>query len=143
MCVPFGTRDGSQFWQCTHDTVCYVMRQCCHDVMSYINNFLGFGTPSITHASLDTLRDVKHHLGLTIRDKKLFHPTTQAVCLGVLIDTMKGIVSIPTEKLDNVSRKINAFTLKNHSPKMNSSPYWVTYYMSINVLKTWAKCISR
>ena len=38
-------------------------------------------------------------LGLTVSDKKLIPPSTQVVCLGVPIDTEKGTVPIPPEKL--------------------------------------------
>ena len=46
-------------------------------------------------------------LGLTISDKKLVPPSTQVVCLGVLIDTEKGTVSIPPEKLRQINDMVN------------------------------------
>ena len=41
-------------------------------------------------------------LGITISKKKLVAPTTQAVCLGILINTIKGTVAIPHEKLKDI-----------------------------------------
>ena len=86
--VPFGTRPGSQFSQHASDVVYYIMCQHGHDVINNISDFLGFGTPTIGQASL---LHVMYQLGLTISDKKL---NTQGVCLGVLIDTIQGTVSI-------------------------------------------------
>ena len=39
-------------------------------------------------------------LGLTVSTSKLVPPTTRAVCLGILIDTIQGTVAIPPEKLE-------------------------------------------
>ena len=58
-----------------------------------------------------------HNLGLTISDKKLVEPTTQAVCLGVLIDTVEGTIAIPPNKLENVHRMIDAWSTKKHCTK--------------------------
>ena len=52
------------------------------------------------------LRNVLERLGLTISEKKLVPPTTQAVCLGILIDTVNGTVSIPEEKLRQIKRSV-------------------------------------
>ena len=41
-------------------------------------------------------------LGLTISDSKLVAPSTKIVCLGVLINTEEGTVSITPEKLHQI-----------------------------------------
>ena len=113
-CVPFEPRRGSQFFQCASNAVHYVMCQCGHDVINYIDDFLGFGTPSIAQTLFDILCDIMHELGLAISDKKLVQPTSQALCLGILIDTNEGTVSIPTYKLENVYRKVDVCAMKKH-----------------------------
>ena len=50
-CLPFGTRHGSQFFQRTSDAVCYIMHRYGFDIINYIDDFLGFGTPSTAQAS--------------------------------------------------------------------------------------------
>ena len=45
-------------------------------------------------------------LGLTISQKKLVPPSTQVTCLGVLIDTVKGTISIPPDKLQDVTSTV-------------------------------------
>ena len=46
-------------------------------------------------------------LGLTISESKLVEPTTKAVCLGILVDTVQGTVAIPPEKLEVVKQMVN------------------------------------
>ena len=53
--------------------------------------------PDVTRRSYDALLDVMAQLGITVSKKKLVALRTQAVCLGILIDTVEGTVAIPPE----------------------------------------------
>ena len=105
-CLPFGSRHGSQNFQRISDAVHYVLR--CHGycVTNYIDDFVGYGTPDVVRHSYDCLRNVLERLGLTISEKKLVPPSTKAVCLGILIDTIKGTVSIPDEKFCQIIQTV-------------------------------------
>ena len=105
--IPFGSRHGSQFFQRTSDAVRHVMRLRDVNVINYIDDFLGYGTPSVAKNSFDALIDVMTQLGLTISESKLVEPTTKAVCLGILVDTVQGTVAIPPEKLEVVKQMVN------------------------------------
>ena len=102
--IPFGSRHGSQFFQRSNDAVRHVMRDV--NVINYIDDFLRYGTPSVAKKSFDALIDVMTQLGLTISESKLVEPTTKAVCLGILIDTVQGTVAIPPEKLEVVKQMV-------------------------------------
>ena len=52
-------------------------------------------------------------LGLTISKSKLVVPATKAVCLGVLIDTKNGTVSIPPEMLEQVNNTVHQWLSKH------------------------------
>ena len=99
------------------NAVRYVMRHRGYDVINYMDDFLGFGTPSNTQASFDMLRDVMRDLGLTISKSKLVHPSTRAVCLGIQVDTVTGTVSIPEEKLCDIHLLIDAYANKAYCTK--------------------------
>ena len=116
-CLPFRTHHGSQFFQRTSDTVHYIMRQMNHDVINYIDDFLGYGTPSVADASFHTLLDVMSKLGLTISQKKLVCPTTKAICLGIEVDTVAGTVAIPSDKLAEVKDIILKWDHRSHCTK--------------------------
>ena len=64
-------------------------------VINYIDAYVGMGIPDIAHASFVSLFKLMNDLCLTISDSKLVAPSTKVVCLGVLINTEEGAVSIP------------------------------------------------
>ena len=115
--IPFGSRHGSQFFQRTSDAVRHVMRLRDVNVINYIDDFLGYGTPSVARASFDALVDVMTQLGLTISKTKLVEPTTKAVCLGILVDTVEGTVAIPPEKLGVVREMVKEWKGKKWCTK--------------------------
>ena len=106
-CVPFGSRHGSQIFQCVSDAVHYMMRHMGHSVIPYIDDYVIFGIPSEAKCSYDHLYDLLEHLGLTISKKKLVPSSTSAVCLGVEINTEKGSISIPQAKLRQICDTVN------------------------------------
>ena len=70
-CLPFGSRHGSQNFQCVSDVVRHALRSHGNDIVNYNNDFIGFGVPDVAHASYDTLCDLLECLGLTISKKKI------------------------------------------------------------------------
>ena len=93
------------------------MHQRGFRVIDYIDNYVGFGVPSVAHASFVSLFDLMKDLNLTISDKKLIPPSTQVVCLGVLIDTERGTVSIPPEKLCQINDMVKEWLTKKTCTK--------------------------
>ena len=93
-CLPFGMRHGSQIFQ--------RLRQEGFCIIDYIDDYVGVGVPGVAHKSFNHLVELMHQLGLTISEKKLVPPSTQVVCLGVLIDTERGSVSKPNDKLNQI-----------------------------------------
>ena len=79
-------------------------------VINYIDDFLGYGMPTVARASFDKLLDKICHLGLDISEKKLVQPATQAICLGILVDMIHGTVTIPQEKLDVICTTVESKT---------------------------------
>ena len=50
-------------------------------------------------------------------EKKLVSPTTQATCLGVNINTIAGTISIPPEKLDQITNTVKLWLTKMRCTK--------------------------
>ena len=48
-----------------------------------------------------------------ISEKKLVEPGTRVMCLGVLIDSVQGTISIPEEKLQQVNKAVHEWLGKN------------------------------
>ena len=112
-CIPFGTRHGSQIFQRLSDAVRFIMHQKGFTMLDYIDDYVGVGVPSVAHASYVALLELMSQLGLTVSQKKLVAPATQVTCLGVLIDTVKGTVSIPPEKLDQINATVRQWLSKS------------------------------
>ena len=79
-----------------------MMRRMSHSIINYVNDYVGFGILSDTKRSYNYLYDLLKGLGVTIGKKNLVPPSTSAVCLGVEIDTEKGLISIPQAKLRQI-----------------------------------------
>ena len=61
----------------------------------YIDDYVGVGVPSVTWASYEALLALMAQLGLTVSEKKLVWPASCVTCLGVMIDTVQGTISMP------------------------------------------------
>ena len=85
------------------ETVHYIMRLKGFTIIDYIDNYVGVSIPCVTHESYVALLALMAKLGLTVSEKKLVVPSMQAVCLGVLIDSQNGTISILPEKLKQVN----------------------------------------
>ena len=132
-CLPFETHHGSKIFHSLSDAVLYVMRQKGFCVIDYIDDYVGMAAPDFAHASFNALFQLMGDLGLTISDKKLVAPSTQVVCLDILINTENGTVSIPPDKfIKFVTLCVNR--LERHLvPRGNYSPYWACCCMFTNV----------
>ena len=87
----------------------HVMRQRGFCAIDYIDDYFGVGVACTSFVSLFKLMN---DLGLTISDSKLVPPSTQVVCLGVLINTENGTVSIPPDKLSQINDTVRQWMQK-------------------------------
>ena len=99
-CLAFGFRHGSSIFQRISDAVRYIMLKYDHHIINYCDDLIGYGLPSKIQQSFDTLCKILCELGLTISETKLVAPSTSVVCLGVLINTVEGTISVPPDKLE-------------------------------------------
>ena len=76
-------------------------------MIDYIDDYVGIGVPSIAWASYEALLELMDQLGLTVSKKKLVPPSTCVTCLGVMIDTVKGSIAIPPEKLTTILSEVH------------------------------------
>ena len=105
-CVPFGYRHGSAIFQRLTDAIRYIMatKNYC-----YIDDLVGNATVSQANAAFDHLYTLLADLGFEVSDKKLVHPATTCICLGIDINTEKFTVSIPEEKLQEIINLCNSW----------------------------------
>ena len=93
-----------QLFQHISDTIRFALRRKGFQCVNYIDGFIGFSTPNVGQKSFDTLHVLLQRLSLTISEKKLVFLSTRAVCLGVMLDSVEGTISIPEEKLRQITQ---------------------------------------
>ena len=71
---------------------------------NYIDDIIGKATKSQADPSFNTLYDLLDVLGLNISMNKLVHPSTQASCLGVIINTENSTISVHEDKLAEIKQ---------------------------------------
>ena len=69
------------------------------NLLNYIDDLIYIGLPSDIQASYQCLLYLLQQLGLEISHKKLVAPSTSAICLGILVDSVNRNISVPSEKL--------------------------------------------
>ena len=113
--LPFGFRHGSVFFHCCSDVIRHIMRQHGFPgLWNYIEDLIYMGLPSTIHQSYLFLLSLLEELGLDISMEKLVAPATSVVCLGINIDTISRTISIPDQKLQEITN-----LCKNWSHKLN------------------------
>ena len=85
--------------------------------MLIFDDFLCVSLLSKINHSYIRLQSLLQELGLMIITKKLVPPSTQVVCLGILVDTETFTVSIPPEKLQVITQMCSQWSSKNSCTK--------------------------
>ena len=116
-CLPFGFRHGSANFQRLSDSIRYMMHCRGHHVTNYIDDIIGQAIRSQVDSSFNTLYDLLGKLGLDISEKKLVYPSTQASCLGVIINTENFTISVPDEKLAEIKLVCSQWACKKYCNK--------------------------
>ena len=121
--LPFGFRLGSGIFERCSDAIRYIMKNFGHNaLMNYIDDLIYIGLPSKIYNSNYQLLSLLEQLGLEISQSKLVPPSTSVVCLGIQVNTVARTLSIPDEKLRNLSSYVNSGFTRKIAPKINYSP---------------------
>ena len=83
----------------------------------YIDDYVGMGVPSVAWVSYSALIELMGELGLTISENQLVPPSMQVMCLGILIDTVKRMLSIPPEKMQDITQAVRHWLGKDVASK--------------------------
>ena len=116
--LPFGFRHGSIFSQRCSDAIRHIMRQYGFPgLWNYIDDLIYTGLPSTIHQSYQFLLSLLEELGLDISIEKLVAPATSVVCLGINIDTISRTISIPDQKLQEITNLCKNWSQKLYCTK--------------------------
>ena len=133
--LPFGFRLGSGFFERCSDALRYIMKQNGHNgLFNYIDDLIYVGLPSKIYDSYTFLLSLLQDLGLEISKSKLVEPSTQVVCLGILVDTVNRTISVPPEKLQDIRHICKSWVhrktcTKNQYQSLLGSLLYITKYI--------------
>jgi len=107
--LPFGLRSAPKLFTALAEALLWIMRQ--HEVaeaMHYLNDFLVFGAPNSQQCeiALGVSQQLCKELGVLLVLNKFEGPGTVISFLGILIDTVQGVLSLPEEKHSHLKRLI-------------------------------------
>ena len=109
----FGHKTGSMGCSRLSDLIRHVHSKQGFYLMSYVDDLLLAELPSKSMHSYTTLLKLLENLNIPVSQAKLCPPSTTVTCLGILVDSLKGTVSVPSEKLEEIIQKCKHFlTLK-------------------------------
>ena len=85
----------------------------------YLDDFITCGLPDSDECGLNLqlLLDICRMLGIPIAEEKLEGPTTLLVFLGILIDTIKGELRLPVEKLIRLCWQVGSWLVRKRCTK--------------------------
>ena len=83
-------------------------------VKHYLDDFITYGplASGIRAHNLKVIKDVAQKLGVPLATEKEEGPTPVIILLGIQIDTLKGTLSLPQEKLESVQQKVASWLNK-------------------------------
>ena len=103
------------------DAVHYIMSNNGHNsLLNYIDDLIYTALPFTIHNSYQFLLDLLQQLGLDVSTERLHPRSTQAICLGILFDTVTRTIAIPPEKLQEISHICKNWTTKTTCTKTTS-----------------------
>ena len=88
-----------------------------HTIFNYIDDLIYVGLPHKIHRSFTFLQHLLQDLGLEVSPSKLVAPATQVMCLGILVDTVTQMISIPKDKLQQIKNICSSWSSKTYCSK--------------------------
>jgi len=115
--VPFGYKHGSALCQRVTDAIRYIMHSNGYFIFNYIDDLIGCDSPSKAHEGFKFLNQLLHDLGLPISNEKSCSPCTSVTCLGIIIDVKKGLITIPSEKINTIHTTCQSWSSKSKATR--------------------------
>ena len=103
--LPFGLRSAPFIFSSVADALLWIMlNNGVSWGIHYLDDFLTVGSPQSDECQTNTeiMRSVCEKAGLPVEPSKLVGPSTSLVFLGIKIDSVAGILRLPSDKLQRI-----------------------------------------
>ena len=100
-CLPFGASISCSHFQAVSDAIAHIFRMTTgNPTLNYLDDYFFVAIlKSMVDADIRRFLDICLEVGMPISPEKTFWGTTKLIFLGLLIDTCRRMVFIPTEKV--------------------------------------------
>ena len=115
-CVPFGSSISCAIFQAISDGVAHIVKyRTGKDNVNYLDDYLFAALLKLwCDWQVDEFIQVCNLIGLPVAMEKTFWGSTQIVFLGLLIDTIRQVICIPTDKIDKAKNLLSFYMDKAH-----------------------------
>ena len=113
-CLPFGSSISCAHFQEFSNAVAHIVRfKTKRDLVNYLDDYLFVELlKAICDGQMDVFMKVCNQINFPVSIEKTFRGTTLLVFLGLLINTVEQIVSIPVEKIEKADKLISEILRK-------------------------------
>ncbi|OWA55484.1 hypothetical protein BV898_19870 [Hypsibius exemplaris] len=119
--LPFGLRSSPAIFNQLADLLEWLVKVNgdCPDTLHYMDDFFIAGAPDTTDCNIAVsyLTALADDIGLPLAPEKTMGPTTTLPFLGIMIDSVKRTLSIPTEKVTDIIGEIQVFSNRKYATK--------------------------
>ena len=107
--LPFGLRSAPKLFTALADTLEWMVRQHgAQHIWHYLDDFLTCGAAGSQECrlNLQLLVDICNYLGVPLAEEKVEGPADCLVFLGIAIDTVRGEMRLPSQKLERLRSQL-------------------------------------
>ena len=118
--LPFGLRSAPKIFNAVADGLQWILgRNGVDNCLHYLDDFLIFGSGGSNDCGVALQRALQicAYLGVPIAQKKTEGPATKLVFLGIEIDTVEGVMRLPSEKLQRLQLEIQRWMERKSTTK--------------------------
>ena len=118
--LPFGLRSAPKIFSAVADALTWAMlTEGIHDLLHYLDDYLFLSLPRAPQAwtFLEKAIAVCQSLGVPVASNKIEGPNTALTFLGITIDTVRGELCLPADKLIRLQQTIRYWASKRSCTK--------------------------
>lgn len=118
--LPFGLRSAPKIFSAVADALEWVLlEQGVSLLLHYLDDFLTMGKANSTECqnNLELILRICKFLGVPLKVEKLEGPTMVLIFLGIILDTLKLEIRLPTDKLEELKKLIMEWKRKQSCTK--------------------------
>lgn len=115
--LPFGLRSAPKIFNAVADALHWHLQRCgIEHLYHYLDDYIMLAPPgsSLCHAWINILDGECERLGVPIAAHKRDGPTTCLVFLGILVDTVRGELRLPADKLERLVDLLDQWGTQDH-----------------------------